>query len=105
MNINGLLVHANPERISDVAEQLAALAGVEVHEMTKDGRFVVTVEDVDGSRTRATRFSKFTRWTACFPPRWCSTTGKRMRARIRPPLGNEIEEQGRWVIPHRDVTS
>lgn len=49
MNINGLLVHANPDRITDVAERLKALAGVEVHEMTKDGRFVVTVEDVDGS--------------------------------------------------------
>ncbi len=49
MNINGLLVHANPKRISDVAERLATLDGVEVHEMTDDGRFVVTVEDVGGN--------------------------------------------------------
>lgn len=48
MNINGLLVHANPQRVNDVAARLAALDGVEVHEMTDDGRFVVTVEDVGG---------------------------------------------------------
>ena len=49
MNINGLLIHANPARISEVEKTLSALPGVEVHETTQDGRFVVTVEDIDGT--------------------------------------------------------
>ena len=48
MNINGLLVHANPDKAYDVGRRLGDLTGVEVHERTEDGRFVVTVEDVNG---------------------------------------------------------
>lgn len=48
MNINGILVHANPDKTEDVERRLEALIGVEVHERTDDGRFVITVEDVDG---------------------------------------------------------
>ena len=49
MNVNGLLVHANPEKTSEVGLRLAALPGVEIHQETDDSRFIVTVEDVDGS--------------------------------------------------------
>ena len=49
MNINGILVHANPDKTRDVERRLEALTGVEVHERTDDGRFVITVEDVDGN--------------------------------------------------------
>ena len=36
------------EKAYDVGCRLGALDGVEVHERTEDGRFVVTVEDVNG---------------------------------------------------------
>lgn len=49
MNVNGLLVHANPDKLDEVHARLAALPGVEVHERTADGRFIVTAEDVDGA--------------------------------------------------------
>jgi nitrate reductase NapD len=49
MNINGLLVHANPDKTDDVHRRLNTLRGVDVHERTDDGRFVITVEDVDGA--------------------------------------------------------
>ncbi len=45
MNTCGVLVHANPNRIARVAEALAGLPGVEVHETASGGRIVVTVED------------------------------------------------------------
>ena len=45
MNIAGVLVHARPERAKAVAEALAGLDGVEVHQIAEDGRMVVTVEE------------------------------------------------------------
>lgn len=46
MNVIGVLVHALPEHTPVVAAALAAMAGVEVHAATDDGRIVVTAEDV-----------------------------------------------------------
>lgn len=45
MNICGVLVHANPARMSAVLSGLESLDGVEVHDRSGDGRVVVTVED------------------------------------------------------------
>lgn len=45
MNICGVLVHALPARIDEVSAQLAALNGVEVHQVAEGGRIVVTLED------------------------------------------------------------
>jgi nitrate reductase NapD len=54
MNITGLLIHALPARIDAVRLQVAALAGVEVHAVTPEGRVVVTIErDGDDDMTRA----------------------------------------------------
>jgi len=49
MNINGMLVHASPDSLADVRRDLSALAGVEIHRESDDGRLIVTVEDVDGN--------------------------------------------------------
>lgn len=53
MNICGVLVHANPVKTTHVAACLAALPGVEVHDVADGsganshdtGRIVITVED------------------------------------------------------------
>ena len=56
MNICGVLVHAVPAEVGDVAVALARLPGVELHAHAQAGRLVVTVEDtadtsaVDGLR-------------------------------------------------------
>lgn len=44
MNISSVLVNARPERIPQVHDGLLALAGVEVHAVTEDGRLIVTIE-------------------------------------------------------------
>lgn len=49
MNVIGVLVHATPERVADVEAALVAMAGVEVHAATEDGRMVVTATD-EGAR-------------------------------------------------------
>ena len=43
-NLCGVLVHAILGQVGQVRHQLESLDGVEVHETTKDGRLVVTVE-------------------------------------------------------------
>ncbi|MGI9384010.1 MAG: chaperone NapD [Methyloligellaceae bacterium] len=48
MTIAGLVVHARPEAGKTIRDALLALPGVEIHTVAKDGRMVVTVEDVDG---------------------------------------------------------
>jgi len=47
MNISGVLVHANPKQVDEVETQLKNIAGVEIHAITEDGRFIVTVEEED----------------------------------------------------------
>lgn len=44
MNISSILVSAAPERAGQVKSQLEALAGVEVHAVSDDGRLIVTIE-------------------------------------------------------------
>ncbi len=45
MNICGVLVHADPARISGVIASISAIHGVEIHEVADGARIVVTVED------------------------------------------------------------
>ncbi len=47
MSISGVLVHARQEKTEKVSEALNAMAGVEVHEKTADGRLIVTIEESD----------------------------------------------------------
>jgi nitrate reductase NapD len=47
MNICGCLVHVAPEAIAAARPQIEAMAGVEIHAQTEDGRLVVVVEDTD----------------------------------------------------------
>jgi len=54
MNISGILVHAQPQKISKVQAALTALDGVEVHGRSEDGRLVVTIEDDDDSQAADT---------------------------------------------------
>ena len=54
MNITGILVSAHPGQTETLREQLAAMAGVEVHAVTSEGHMVVTVErPTDGEMTGA----------------------------------------------------
>ncbi len=45
MNISGVLVHVNPEKLDKASEQLLTIPGVEIHATTDDGRLIVTIED------------------------------------------------------------
>ncbi|MGC4090775.1 MAG: chaperone NapD [Polyangiaceae bacterium] len=49
MNISSILVNAGPQHVSTVEAGLAALAGVEVHAVSPEGRMIVTIES-DGDR-------------------------------------------------------
>ena len=49
MNISGAIVYALPNRADSIRARLNALAGVEIHAETGDGRFIVTVEDAPGA--------------------------------------------------------
>ncbi len=44
MNISSVLVHALPHALPEVQAALSALAGVEVHAVTDEGRLIVTIE-------------------------------------------------------------
>lgn len=52
MNISGILVHAQPDRVEPVREALSALPGVEVHAATAEGKLVVTIEEDDSAMGR-----------------------------------------------------
>jgi nitrate reductase NapD len=45
MNICGILVHAFPDRVADVATALQDIPGSELHGCADDGRLIVTIED------------------------------------------------------------
>ena len=47
MNISSAIVHARPGALSVVEAGLAALAGVEVHAISPEGKFIVTIETED----------------------------------------------------------
>lgn len=44
MNISGVLVHVQPQRMDQISKELKAIAGVDVHAAEK-GKLVVTVEN------------------------------------------------------------
>ncbi len=47
INICGLLVHARPENVHKVQHRLLEFEGVEVHDLSDDGRMVVTIDKRD----------------------------------------------------------
>ena len=54
MNITSAVVYATPPSRAQVRASLVALSGVEIHAETDDGRFIITVEDVPGTRSGET---------------------------------------------------
>ena len=46
IEICGVLIHARPEHSDTVATTLAQMPGVEVHEITDNGRIVITIEQL-----------------------------------------------------------
>lgn len=49
MNVCGVLVHANPDRLNEVIAAMRALDGLEVHQTSEGARVVVTIEDTDST--------------------------------------------------------
>jgi len=49
MNVSSAIVYASPQRTEAVRASLSTLPGVDIHEQTPDGRFIVTIEDVPGA--------------------------------------------------------
>lgn len=50
MNISSAVVYARPTHSQTMRAQLAAMAGVEVHAVTEDGKLVISIEsDNDGT--------------------------------------------------------
>ena len=47
MNVCGILVHAFPDRVADVAAALGQIPGVELHGEAVGGRLIVTIEDTE----------------------------------------------------------
>jgi nitrate reductase NapD len=54
MNISSAIVHARPGHVADVEAGLAALAGVEVHAVSPEGKLIVTIETEDDGSNVAT---------------------------------------------------
>ena len=48
MNISSVILRAWPEKLPGVRNDLAAIAGVEIHADEGDGRLVLTIEDGAG---------------------------------------------------------
>lgn len=46
MNIAGVLVHSLPEKLEAVRAVFSQMPGVEVHEVSKEGKMVITVEEI-----------------------------------------------------------
>ncbi len=54
MNISSAIVHAAPGRVAQVESGIATLAGVEIHAISPEGKFIVTIETADDSSNVAT---------------------------------------------------
>ena len=54
MNISSAIIHARPGHVATVEAGLAALAGVEVHAVSPEGKMIVTIETEDDSDNVAT---------------------------------------------------
>ena len=44
INICGVLLHARPDRLDDVKASIQEFTGLEIHEITEDGRFIITLD-------------------------------------------------------------
>lgn len=47
INICGVLVHAQPDKLGKVKTSLLNFDGLEVHDITNDGRLVITIDLAD----------------------------------------------------------
>nr|MDP2190334.1 chaperone NapD [Rhodoferax sp.] len=54
MNISSAIVHAHAANATAVKARLTALAGVEVHGISPEGKIIVTLESSDDDSTIAT---------------------------------------------------
>jgi nitrate reductase NapD len=54
MNISSAIIHARPGAVAVVQAGLAALAGVEVHAISPEGKLIVTIETEDEGGNAAT---------------------------------------------------
>ncbi|MCX7165563.1 MAG: chaperone NapD [Rhodocyclales bacterium] len=54
MNISSAIIHARPGDLAIVQAGLAALAGVEVHGVSPEGKMIVTIETEDEGSNAAT---------------------------------------------------
>jgi nitrate reductase NapD len=54
MNISSAIIHALPRDVALVQSGLAALAGVEVHAVSPEGKMIVTIETEDDGSNAAT---------------------------------------------------
>ena len=54
MNISSAIIHARPGELAVVEAGLAALAGVEVHAISDEGKLIVTIETEDDGSNVAT---------------------------------------------------
>lgn len=50
MSITGLVIHAVPQETTAVQVAVEAMEGAEVHQVTDDGRMVVTVDNPDDGK-------------------------------------------------------
>lgn len=54
MNISSAIIHARPQDVASVQSGLAALAGVEIHGISPEGKLIVTIETEDEGSNAAT---------------------------------------------------
>lgn len=55
MNISSAIVHARPGHAAEVQHALAAIAGVEIHAVSDEGKLIITIES-PGDRETADTF-------------------------------------------------
>ncbi|RLJ68435.1 chaperone NapD [Sulfurisoma sediminicola] len=55
MNISSAIVHARPGHAAEVQSALAAIAGVEIHAVSAEGKLIITIES-PGDRETADIF-------------------------------------------------
>jgi nitrate reductase NapD len=51
MDISSVVLRTNPGKVANVRAALAELPGVEIHADGNNGHFVLTIEDVPGTRS------------------------------------------------------
>jgi nitrate reductase NapD len=49
-DMTGVVVHAHPDKSQAVVDHLTTLPGVEVHGQSKEGKLVVTIEELHGEK-------------------------------------------------------